>query len=912
MIEAALGMTAGDSIERLFDTWQASPTVTAALAICDALERDRTAHFSEIAEALIKTHALEAEVQLRMGEVYLSLERFDDAYGPILTAGRLTPREPGVYRLLGEVLLRQGDAQRAARVFERAVELGGREHGTHLGREWLTRANAFVPLQKSVGARAVRAEVMRRWFAGGQRAPVMRRVTPAPEAPKAPGTVAELAEAAIAPPPATRKRIDDGVPTAAANSPYGDDEMPTIARRDAVALRDGRDEDAEFDPPTLLLPKAEADVESFLVSTQHQFQSPGTLGPFETLRAVGMIDDAPMSPDVPWVEKKTRRRAPLMVLGIAMLLVVLGAGALTRRATLARENASADALRLVTEAEGLAKRGDAASLDRARDLATRATDLAPSEPTAWIARARVESYRLAYVESSEELGTLIARAVEHDARQSDLAFAEVASRIASRDLARALQLVTEHDALHRSDPSFQWVAGLALLRAGDVRAVERFERATEVDPEFAHAEMMRTLLTAIEGNADTAFEEARAFRVHYPDRTEGPLLAALAYLQHANVNAPPELDAARAAPTTGLLGFVPIALANPAPGTRVETDQARALDTWVRTASAPPLVAIGLRLARERGLHATIAAVCTRRDATTAMATQSRALCASSLLLLGRHGEARNLVATAAENDPSAPDVTIVRALYAYERLDAGDLTREMQRLGEAGKKDTSLAALRSALDVLRFRLDYRRERALELADRGRLWGDIIAIDAALDAGDVDTASVLLRAQTELQPAHWVRQLRLARIRGELAEATNLAKKLEAIEPTPRGTYERMMLGIAKNEARELPCSAGPCTKGHIDADLGGAFAQAEKCILAYAKPEAHPPAEVARNVADESSAFMLRLACALAMAKTHAPKAKEYARSVLAGANGDVQRLGELLKNEPDTKDDKPPKRRR
>ena len=232
---------------------------------------------------------------------------------------------------------------------------------------------------------------------------------------------------------------------------------------------------------------------------------------------------------------------------------------------------------------------------------------------------------------------------------------------------------------------------------------------------------------------------------------------------------------------------------------------------------------------------------------------------------------------------------------------------------GDAGKKDTSLAALHSALDVLRFRLDYRRERALELADRGRLWGDLIAIDAALDAGDVDTAGVLLRAQTELQPAHWVRQLRLARIRGELADATNLAKKLETVEPTPRGTYERMMLAIAKNETRDLPCSAVPCSKGHIDADLGGAFAQAEKCILAYAKPEQR--GDLVKNLADESSAFTLRLVCALAMAKTHTPKAREYARSVLAGANGDVQKLGELLKSEPEPKDDKPekpPKKRR
>lgn len=899
-----------ESIERLFEAWKASPTVDNALAVCDGLERSRTSMFSEIAESLLRTHALDGEVQLRVGEVFLSLEQFDNAYNPILTAGKLTPREPGVYRVLGEALLRQGDPQRAARVFERAVELAaGIAHDQ--SREWLARANAFVPLQKSVGARAVRTEVARRWFPGGLRTPVVRRILPPPVSgaaggKKLPGTIEELAEAAIVEPatrhadyPAGSRRgrdldplIREGHAAPVPGSDYAD-EAPTLARREVPR------DDADFDPPTLLLPKAEADVESFLVSTQHQFREKASTGPLDILRAAGMLDPEPMETVVAWVERRSRRRGAMIVLGVSMALAGLAGGVLVRQAIVQRAEATAEAQGLVEQAETLSKRGDIASLDKAHALTERANKLAPDDPSGWLARARVETYRLAYVESSKELATLALRAQEHGAKPSELAFAEVASRVSSRDFTRALELITEHDASHKNDPAFQWTAGLALLRAGDPRATQRFERASEVDPDFGHAEMMRTLLTALTGNADAAFQLARSFRVRYPDRPEGALLAALAYTQHANVAAPPELDIARTQPMTGLLGFVPIALTIPEPGTRAETEQTQALDAWIRSATAPPLVALGLRLARERGLHTTVASVCASR---APLATRSRAVCASSLLLLGRQREARALIATAPEADPSAPDVTIARALYAYERLDAGDLAREVTRLGDAGKNEGALAALRSSLDVLRFRLDYRRERALELADRGRLWGDLIAIDSALDAGDVDTASVLLRAQSEPEPAHWVRQLRLARLRGDLGEATALAQKLGAIEDTPRAAYERIMLAVAKNETRGLPCSVVTCVNGRVDPLLGAPFAQAERCLLAYARPESNG-SELARGVADDTTAFTVRLACALAMAKTHHPKAKDYARSVLAGANADVRRLGELLSAEPTEK---------
>src|SRR5262249_20493680 len=70
---------------------------------------------------------------------------------------KLAPKNGSVYRLLGEVLLRRGDAARADKVLERAMLLGGQED-TAL---WRDRARGYLEMQKEAGERAVASEVAR-------------------------------------------------------------------------------------------------------------------------------------------------------------------------------------------------------------------------------------------------------------------------------------------------------------------------------------------------------------------------------------------------------------------------------------------------------------------------------------------------------------------------------------------------------------------------------------------------------------------------------------------------------------------------------------------------------------------------------------------------------------------------------
>ncbi|MBX3233288.1 MAG: hypothetical protein KIT84_33370 [Labilithrix sp.] len=82
---------------------------------------------------------------------YLEVRRFDEAQSALLAAGRLQPREGEVYRWLGEVLLRRGDAERAEKVLEKAVMFGSSTNATVM----LEQARSLIPTQHAAGEGAV-------------------------------------------------------------------------------------------------------------------------------------------------------------------------------------------------------------------------------------------------------------------------------------------------------------------------------------------------------------------------------------------------------------------------------------------------------------------------------------------------------------------------------------------------------------------------------------------------------------------------------------------------------------------------------------------------------------------------------------------------------------------------------------
>src|SRR5689334_18898723 len=111
-------------IEDLYARWQQNPDIAETMALCEALRGARRPDLVEI----VGSHAArQADVGalLAAARMYTDSGRLDDAQAALLAAGRIAPRDGDVYRWLGEVLLRRGDAERAEKVLEKAVQFGG-------------------------------------------------------------------------------------------------------------------------------------------------------------------------------------------------------------------------------------------------------------------------------------------------------------------------------------------------------------------------------------------------------------------------------------------------------------------------------------------------------------------------------------------------------------------------------------------------------------------------------------------------------------------------------------------------------------------------------------------------------------------------------------------------------------------
>ncbi len=149
-----------DSIDDLARRWKAQPDAAGAITLCDAIRNSSPAAWKTLVEEVGKLaaekHAADGAVLLAVGRLYAASDKLGDAQAVLVAAGRVAPRDATVFRLLGEVLLRRGDAERAEKVLERAKQLGANDAETAM---WMDRAKVFKPIQAKAGARAVAVEI---------------------------------------------------------------------------------------------------------------------------------------------------------------------------------------------------------------------------------------------------------------------------------------------------------------------------------------------------------------------------------------------------------------------------------------------------------------------------------------------------------------------------------------------------------------------------------------------------------------------------------------------------------------------------------------------------------------------------------------------------------------------------------
>lgn len=134
----------------LVDAFTAEPYPPAAIALCHWLagvgpapeptpyvDRESVIAFGRRAAAL---HANRPGVLVALGRMFLAWRELSAALTTLVRAASMSPGEPIIFRLLGEVLFRRGDAERAKRVLERAIAAGIDDADT---RAWYDAANAY-------------------------------------------------------------------------------------------------------------------------------------------------------------------------------------------------------------------------------------------------------------------------------------------------------------------------------------------------------------------------------------------------------------------------------------------------------------------------------------------------------------------------------------------------------------------------------------------------------------------------------------------------------------------------------------------------------------------------------------------------------------------------------------------------
>ncbi|MEO0326695.1 MAG: tetratricopeptide repeat protein, partial [Myxococcota bacterium] len=122
----ALALATPENLDARLLRFRSDPGGEDAVALAHALlEAKRPREAGEVAKRHLQDAPDHAEALLYLGRAWMDQGDLLRAQKTLLQAARADARSPAPYRWLGEVLLRRGDPERAARVLDKAASLGG-------------------------------------------------------------------------------------------------------------------------------------------------------------------------------------------------------------------------------------------------------------------------------------------------------------------------------------------------------------------------------------------------------------------------------------------------------------------------------------------------------------------------------------------------------------------------------------------------------------------------------------------------------------------------------------------------------------------------------------------------------------------------------------------------------------------
>ncbi|MEZ4310096.1 MAG: hypothetical protein R3F14_18810 [Polyangiaceae bacterium] len=457
---------------------------------------------------------------------------------------------------------------------------------------------------------------------------------------------------------------------------------------------------------------------------------------------------------------------------------------------------------------------------------------------------------------------------------AEIAFAQVLRASASNDPAGAVEMVTHHDEDpdRASDALYQLAAGAAVEAHDTPAAVERYRAAVKLDPMLlsAHIRLVRAL--AFTGQLKEARERIPQLMTSWPDRPDLVVLSSLvavAEAQAAGDDTLPTLEAS----DPDMLPRPLRAAARVLAKSPVEAAIAKAISE----AEVAPMVVLCGEAALRAGFEARAREAAQRAIEITSSYPPAYALAARVALSSGRFEEARQ-AALRAPADVAAEILSFI----AYE---AGDPTAMATAAGHRAEAPlpnpvaAGLLRLRAAAPLPKPVLE-----ALTRSDK--LWSDIVAMDAALDAGQLAIAETIAAGWTaaDKHPIRAARVARLLRYQGKNAAAKDAA---ESAAPTVAARVEAALAAAEMASARAAALSA---------AERGRSVEEHWVAVLLLAREGRDGPARLLMRtlrlpLAD--TPLLLRTVAALALAELHIknPSAPLFTSLAVWTENPDVAR---------------------
>ncbi len=475
-------------------------------------------------------------------------------------------------------------------------------------------------------------------------------------------------------------------------------------------------------------------------------------------------------------EKPPVQKSRSAIAMIVATLLIAGAGIGTyeySRKVKAARAVEADALN--TQIDKLLKSGVPSDLKSTDEKLTRSFELDSRSQRAgrlWL-QNRVLNVLILPGET-RGIDAAVYRGRQVELPEKDLLAGKIISFYVEGDVAGGAAMLVNGDKYSGTDPYYQLAAAAVLERAGDTRAVERYQATVQLAPDLEPAEMLLARLLLLEGGPTAAKPVLESLRKKYGDTPTTRALSALSWV--VQPDRPDEL------PSDAQLQASDIEkLPTPLAAVPAMVDAARALnkqdlpaaskaiDSAITLAMTPALAAGLGFLAIEAGDEIVARKAALRALQFSGVYPKARTLAARVALLGGRIDEAQKAIE---ELDPSSAEVAVVRAVVAYESLESADLKSALEALGNSAV-GPAFSALEAAPGVINGTAFPPAAKLEELAAPDKPWGELVAIDAALETGNLALADKLLskRSLETLRPVHLRRLARLRRFQGKQDEA---------------------------------------------------------------------------------------------------------------------------------------------